>query len=175
MQHLLSIQKLPLLKRLLWGRKSEATSSGCPNVSVSNVTWKHYVPPQGSTLIGPLSDHIHPPDSDSFWNASLAQNTFISLMLSNIGNKPFPCQQFRAPSQAVTVQSISFGYGYTDSLSLWKTSSSLEKVHTKSTTDTQKCEGWLKRMSSYVGYIQKRPKVSPRNYTVFEISFLMLQ
>lgn len=155
--------------------KSKATFSGCPSASVcvSNVTRKHSVPPQGGTLVAPLSDHIHPPDSDSFWNASLAQNTTIYSMLSNTGNERFSCQQFRAPSRAVTVQSTSFGYGYADSLAsrFGKPLALSKSTHKERRRQTEVRRTALRTSSC----TQKRPKVSARNYTVLKIQFLVLQ
>lgn len=90
-------------------------------------------------------------------------------MLSNTGSKQrFPCQQFRAPSQPDTLQSASFGYGNTDSLSLClKKLKLFIKVHTRVLKHWQECDGWVQRT------LAKR-KNGQGNYAVFIIQLVML-
>lgn len=102
-------------------------------------------------------------------NATLPQNTSIYLMLSNIGSKQrFPCQQFRAPSQPVTLQSASFGYGYTDSRSLCLEKLKLFiKVHTRVLKHRQECDRWVQRTSPYPCEI----KNSRFHYSTCDVSY----
>ncbi len=89
-------------------------------------------------------------------------------MLSNTGSKQrFPCQQFRAPSQPVTLQSASFGYGYTDSLEKLKF---FIKVHTRVLKHRQECDRWGQRTSPFPCQI----KNSQRNNDGFIIQLVML-
>lgn len=95
-------------------------------------------------------------------------------MLSNTGSKQrFPCQQFRAPSQPVTLQSASFGYGNTDSLSLCLENLKLFiKVHTRVLKHRQECDGWVQRTSPLS--LQRKKKNGQRNDAVFIIQLVML-
>ncbi len=90
-------------------------------------------------------------------------------MLSNIGSKQrFPCQQFRAPSQPVTLQSASFGYSCTDSRSLCLEKLKLFiKVHTRVLKHRQECDRWVQRTSPY----PHQTKNSRFHYSTCDVSY----
>lgn len=92
-------------------------------------------------------------------------------MLSNTGSKQrFPCQQFRAPSQPVTLQSASFGYGYTDSLSLCL---EILKLFIKVLKHRQECDRWVRRTSPYPCEIKKKTakEMTQFHYSTCDVSY----